>query len=432
MHHQSHALRSRSVPAATAALLLTCVASCACAATGASAKDVALDSPAPASQPTAVAAARQTAMAGHLAELGLALLRAPDAAALNQVVSPVSLASALGLVHAGTAGNTAQEISALIAPATAQGTAFQRDLPALLRSILVQAPELASANRIWIEAGLAKALPASYAAAVSQRYGADGMLLSFSKPEPARHTINGWAAEHTGQRITELLPTRAITPGTRLVLTNALHFRSPWATAFDGAATVDKPFGAEAKTARPVPTMNKRMALRSGVVDNATVIDIPFEGGRFSLTVAMPPKGHTLQAFATDLSGHDVVNWTRQLAPAECVLELPPFKIAPASVPLKPVLQSLGMRTAFSDVADFTPLLGTAGKSVALDNVYQSAGIAVDEAGAEAAAATAATGMLKSMARPPAPACAVDRPFLFTITHAATGMPVFLGKVEQP
>lgn len=419
----------QKTPIFTTALLMLAHASTGLGASN----DVALDTPAAPAQPAPVLAERQAAIAGNVAELGLALLRARDAAAPNQVVSPVSLASALGLVHAGAAGNTAQEISALIAPATAQGTAFQRDLPALLAPLLAQAPELASANRIWLHTGVAKAVPPSYAAAASQRYGADGALLNFAaKPDEARQAINAWAAQHTGQRITSLLPPHSVTTSTRVVLTNAMHFRSPWATAFDGAATVDKPFGANAQTAKPVPTMVKRMVLRSGVVDNTTIIDIPFDGGRFSLTVAMPPEGHTLQAFEADLSGHDVAGWTRRLAPTECTLELPRFKIDPASVPFKPALQALGMRAAFTTAADFTPLLGAAGKAVALDNVYQSAGIAVDEAGAEAAAATAATGALKSFPRPPAPSCAVDRPFLFAIIHATTGTPVFLGKVEQP
>ena len=76
-------------------------------------------------------------------------------------------------------------------------------------------------------------------------------------------------------------------------------------------------------------------------------------------------------------------------------------------------------------------MLGQAGKSVMLDNVYQSATLIIDEQGGEAAAATGAAMMTKSFS-PPAPVCAVDRPFVFAILHRATGVPLFLGKVTDP
>ena len=428
------------------------------AARVAPAKDIALDRPSAVVAPAAAEVAppqvahpplpvvrndaalahRVAGMSGNLAELGLSMLRAPSeglavgAAPSNQVVSPVSLAAALGLVHAGTAGAGAVEISALLGPATASGTAFQRDLPAVLRLLTTQAPELASANRLWLDSKLAKSLSATYVAAVSQRYQADGALLNFSQPEEARKAINGWASEHTGKRIQSLLPAGALTPSSKAVLTNALHFRAAWASQFNPASTRDKPFHVSEKTVKQVPTLSQRMAVRAGVFDNATVIDIPFDGGRFSFTVAMPPKGHTLNAFEQDLSGHDVVAWSQKLPTVDCLVELPKFKIDPASVSLKPWLQAEGVRTPFGEAADFTPLLGAGGKAIALENVYQSAGIAVDENGAEASAATAAVLGVKSFRPQPEPLCKVDRPFLFAITHAGTGVPVFLGKVVSP
>jgi serpin B len=465
------AFRMQRLPLAVALSLLTLATGAAKAQTpqadttvkpaseAAPAKDVVLDRPAntapapvtTAVQPPAVVhpplpvvrtdaamSQRVAALSGNLAELGLSMLRAPSqgqsagGGSTNQVVSPVSLAAALGLVHAGTAGAGATEISALLGPATASGTAFQRDLPAVLRMLTQQTPELASANRLWLDSKLAKSLSATYVAAVSQRYQADGALLNFSQPEEARKAINGWASEHTGKRIQSLLPAGALTPTSKAVLTNALHFRAAWAAQFNPTSTRDKPFFTTDKTAKQVPTLSQRMVVRAGVFDNATVIDIPFDGGRFSFTVAMPPKGHTLQAFEQDLSGHDVVAWSRKLPSVDCLVELPKFKIDPVSVALKPWLQAQGVTTSFGDAADFTPLMGAAGKAIALENVYQSAGIAVDENGAEASAATAAVMGVKSFRPQAEPLCKVDRPFVFAVTHVATGAPVFLGKVVNP
>jgi serine protease inhibitor len=57
--------------------------------------------------------------------------------------------------------------------------------------------------------------------------------------------------------------------------------------------------------------------------------------------------------------------------------------------------------------------------------------IAVDEAGTEAAAATAVS-MAVSAARRPEVHVTVDRPFLFVLHDAATGTPLFIGRVSDP
>jgi serpin B len=375
-------------------------------------------------------------MAAAVADLGLAMLRAQSAttgqAQRNAVVAPVSLASALGMVHAGVAGASADEIAGLLGAAPAWGTVFSRDYPALLGRLRSAGPALASANRIWVDASLVTGLPASYQAAVTGRYQSEGAVVSFSQPAAARKSINQWAADHTGQRIRELLPTDAITANTRVVLTNAMHFKSPWQQAFSPDATTPRPFYRSDLTAQNVPTMVKSMSVRMGRVDNVEIVEIPFASGAFALTVAMPPKGHTLNAFETDLSGQDMAAWSPQLHEARCRVELPRFAISPQSVALKEILKRMGMKTVFSPQADFSPMLGRKAGGIELDNVYQSAGIQVDENGSEAVAATAAVASFKSMPLDTPAVCAVNRPFVFAITHVPTGTPVFVGKVAQP
>jgi len=64
--------------------------------------------------------------------------------------------------------------------------------------------------------------------------------------------------------------------------------------------------------------------------------------------------------------------------------------------------------------------------------VLQQVFIAVDEAGTEAAAATAVIVEATSgQVEPPAP-LVVDRPFVFVIHDLENGTPLFLGKVVDP
>ena len=55
----------------------------------------------------------------------------------------------------------------------------------------------------------------------------------------------------------------------------------------------------------------------------------------------------------------------------------------------------------------------------------------IDETGGEATAATGATVVSKSLPLN-VRKCAIDRPFVFAITHKPTGAPVFMGKVANP
>lgn len=377
------------------------------------------------------------ATAGALGDLGLALLRQASAtsgqANVNAVVSPVSVASAMGMVHAGAAGDTARELATLLSsgPAGDQGLAYR--LPSVLDRLGSPATAggpFVMANRVWIRKDVAGAIPGPFAAMVKERFDADGVSLPFDNADAVRQRINQWTSEKTYKRIPQLLPAGAVTPSTKLVVTNAIHFKSKWAEPFDAKATESKPFNAPGG-ALNVPTMVDERAVAHGTVDNLSVFELPFAGKTFSLMIAMAPKGHTLDALEKDLAGLDMAAWSGQLKESTCRLELPKFSIEASAQSLKAALQSLGVRKAFTDQAELAPMLGKAATGTGVDDVYHSATLVIDELGGEAAAATAVTVQAKSF-QMPAPACSVDRPFIFAIVHKPSGAPLFVGKVANP
>ena len=378
-----------------------------------------------------------TATAASLADLGLALLQQQSSvsgkAQVNAVVSPLSAASALGMVHAGAGGETGRELATLLSSSAAGQQGFASRLPSVLQRLAAKTgadSPFVMASRVWIRKDVASAVPAPYAATVKARYNAEAAVLSFDNGEAARKAINGWTSDQTRKRIPELLPAGSITPTTKVVVTNAIHFKSKWALPFDPKATESKPFHA-ANGAKLVPTMVDERAVLQGTVDNLSVMELPFANMAYALMIAMAPKGHTLDALEKDLAGIDMAAWSGQLKASTCRLELPRFAIDAKAGSLKTALQALGVRTLFTDQADLSPLLGKAAAGTQVDDVYHSATIVIDETGGEAAAATAATIQAKSFQLPP-PACAVDRPFVFAVVHKGTGAPLFVGKVADP
>jgi len=87
------------------------------------------------------------------------------------------------------------------------------------------------------------------------------------------------------------------------------------------------------------------------------------------------------------------------------------------------------MPTAFSSMADFSGMAGN--RELSISKVVHKAFVEVDEAGTEAAAATAV--VVRATAMPLEPKeVTVDRPFIFIIRDIQTGSIIFIGRVVNP
>jgi len=374
-----------------------------------------------------LASAAQTP-ADALADLGLALLRQGDTT--NQVVSPLAVVTALGLAHAGLNGPAEAEIEALFGPAGRGPQGFRVQLPALLKQ-LPPAP-FVMANRVWIDPRAAPAVPAGFRQRLATRYGADAQRVDFRQAEAARGLINSWTAERTQGRITELLPAGSVSPATQLTLTTAMHFRSAWERPFDAAQTAPRAF-ATAAGSREVPTLLDERGVAQAVADDGTrVYALPFADQAYWLLVALPAGGGDTKALLQAMSGPKLAAWRAALQPQKCRLALPKFELAPQAASVRPALEALGVKTAFTTAADLRPMLGPRAKRVHVGDVFQAAGIRIDETGGEAVAAAAATVVAKTFVPLPVPDCAVDRPFVFVVLHGASGTPLFMGRVGDP
>jgi serpin B len=318
----------------------------------------------------------------------------------------------------------------VVDPAVSAGQFFDARLPGLLARTTEANGALRVASRVWMRADTVDAVPRAYTDRLRQRLGADAGLMPSAGPEQARQAVNEWVAGRTRGAIAALLPPGSVTPTTKLVLTNAVHFKSPWERPFDVRATAPRPFATPAGP-REVPTMVAELPVRRGTVERFEVLELPFAGRTHTLLLAMPPRGEALPTALARVSGLDLAAWPQRLQESVCQLQLPRFKVGARVTALKPALESLGVRQAFTDRADLSPMLGRASAGAHVEEVFHTATIDIDERGGEASAATAATVQAKSFVMP-APACAVDRPFLFAVVHRATGAPLFMGWVSDP
>jgi serpin B len=89
----------------------------------------------------------------------------------------------------------------------------------------------------------------------------------------------------------------------------------------------------------------------------------------------------------------------------------------------------MGLTEATGSGADFSGMTG--GKDLFISDVLHEAWISADEAGTEAAAATAV--IMSLTAAPDTPMeFNVDRPFLYVLHDTETGSILFMGRVVDP
>ena len=109
-------------------------------------------------------------------------------------------------------------------------------------------------------------------------------------------------------------------------------------------------------------------------------------------------------------------------------LTMPKFEFE-SSLGLKVTLSDMGMPLAFTPSADFSGMTGN--PELFITEVVHKAFVSVDEAGTEAAAATAVIVGLTAV--PVSPVTVnIDRPFIFLIRDIETGAVLFLGRILNP
>ncbi len=378
----------------------------------------------PADRPSAASVALAvTAIQAFTADVYPHLVEADD----NLFFSGASIATAFAMTHAGAAGKTADEIRAAFhlpdSGAYEAFGAFGRLLNASRGDTVLK-----TANRMWHAKDAAFQAP--FVNILKTAFGSTVGHVDFAKSRAARATINTWVAGKTGDKITELIADGAITGLTRLVLTNAVYFKGLWADAFDKkltkAAAFNRRDGTKVEASFMQSTDKHRM--RMDPKNGLQRLELPYKDGGLSMVVLLP---RDVAGFA-DLEKNLPTQLKAAAKPidetTQVYVKFPKFELQ-SPIDLTPSLTKLGVKRAFSAGADFSKINGKT--DLYITDAFHQGWVKVDEAGTEAAAATAVVIGLKGMAAPPQHFVA-DRPFVFGIRDDATGAFLFLGRVMDP
>ncbi len=365
----------------------------------------------------------------------------------NLLISPHSILSALAMVYAGAEGETRSEMRealkfALDEPALHQ--AFQALDEALAERARVEREDDASGfelnvvNRLW--GAQDEAFLPSYLELVERHYGAGVERVDFeSDPDAARQQINAWVEEQTRERIKDLLPSGSLNEDTRLVLVNAIYFLASWQDAFEEEQTRTEPFQRGDGSKVDARLMHRTGRYPAFMDDHTVAVSIPYLGREVSLLALKPANADAdFEAWQAGLDRERFDTAVAGLEAQRVALALPRFT-SDSGFRLARLLRQMGMNEAFSRTeANFERMNGVGpgvmGRSLYVDEVFHKTFIDLDEAGTEAAAATAVVMMrLTAMPAEDDPiTIRFDRPFIYAIYDHPTETILFLGRVLEP
>ncbi|PSC75539.1 ase inhibitor I4 serpin [Micractinium conductrix] len=393
-------------------------------------------------------------------------------------LSPYGIAQALGMLLNGVEPG-GESFCQLQAAVYARGSAAADSQPleqlnSALRWLsisLVKPPSddltVSDANSVWVNAKYA--LQPGFAEALR------GAFDALAAPLTGAAAVNQWVAQETRDKIQSIV-TEDVAAQATLILVNAVYFKGLWEHPFKKQSTHPMDFYPlqHGEPALSVAAMFQTYQGRSAVqiaklpakVGDASfdcaAVQLPYKGGEYYAVAAMPhgqlsgeaaeggqrglatsggvvPLTQALaacrQALLVRLPGAGEGSAAWHVPNADVKVLLPRFEVEFGAT-LNDALQALGITRPFSP-GDVTKMATTKG-GTPVDDLYVSAVIhkvfaKVDEAGTEAAAATAVVMMRAAMPLPREEIeLRFDRPFVFAVVHRESGLALFSGEVHRP
>ena len=351
----------------------------------------------------------------------------------NLFVSPYSISTALTMTFAGAEGLTRTQMADVLhlPKDNPQIHSFVNELKNAIRSQDEKADfQLQVANRLWAQENY-KFLPA-FLQTTKTDYQAEIGLLNFKQSEEARKTINQWVEQQTNQKIKELLSPGILDATTRLVITNTIYFKAAWSHPFNARLTSNDTFHVTESVDIEIPLMHQIRQLQFFEAEGFQVLEMPYGiSGELSMLILLPKKAGDLAEVEKQLTIEKLEEIVAKLKPYLVKFSLPKFKMT-SEFNLSETLKSMGMPLAFSDRADFSKM--SSSERLMISAVIHKTFVDVNEAGTEAAAATAGGITRASIGDEPNKPVVfrADHPFVFLIRHRHTNSVLFVGRLMNP
>ncbi|XP_030063249.1 serpin B4 isoform X1 [Microcaecilia unicolor] len=273
-----------------------------------------------------------------------------------------------------------------------------------------------------------------YLSCVQQMYNSMPEDVDFRNVEEVRKKINMWVENETQGKIKDLFAEGSLRPDILIALVNAVYFKGKWEKEFKKENTKEEQFRLNKRESKPVQMMHQNGKFKLACIPemHMMILELPYCKNEFSMLILLPnditDESTGLEEVENGLTYEKLANWINlELREIEVDVSIPAFKLE-ETYDLGSVLQEMGMKEVFTDLADLSGMSTIVGLKVS--KVVHKCYVEVNEEGTEAAGATGVTVIPKSL--PIRSQFKANHPFIFVIKHNPTNAILFYGKYCSP
>lgn len=344
----------------------------------------------------------------------------------NILISPVVVASSLGLVALGGKASTASQVKTILNAAKVK----DEQLHSGLEELLAEVSDPKTRNVTWkINSRLygpsSVKFEDSFVKSSKKHYKCDQSKVNFKDKKSTLNAINEWAAKSTDGKLPEV--TKEVTKTDGAMIINAMFFKPHWDERFHHQMVDKRGFMVSRSF-----TVSVEMMHRTGLYDfhddttnKLYILSMPLAHKKSTVVFLMPYSVEPLERLEKLLTKKQLDTWMGKLQKKAVAVSLPKVSME-VSHDLQRNLQELGLTEAVDkSKADLSNMSGK--KDLYLSSVFHASALEWDTAGNEMDTSIFGTDKLKDPKL-----FYADHPFIFLVKDQKTNSILFIGRMVRP
>ncbi|KAG7483670.1 hypothetical protein MATL_G00040870 [Megalops atlanticus] len=369
-----------------------------------------------------------TSMADNSASLAFNLYHnmAKEKNLENILISPVVVASSLGLVALGGKSSTASQVKTVLSADKVK----DEHLHAGLAELLTEVSNSTARNVTWkISNRLYGPSSVNFADDFvknsKKHYNYEHSKINFRDKRSALKSINEWASKTTDGRLPEVTKDVEKTDGAMIV--NAMFFKPHWNEQFHHKMVDNRGFLVSRSYTVSVPMMHRTgiYGFFEDTKNSLYVLSIPLAHKMSSMIFIMPYHVESLERLEKLMTRAQLDTWLSKLEDKAVAISLPKVSME-VSHNLQKHLGELGLTEAVDkSKADLSNMSGK--KDLYLANVFHASAMEWDTEGNPMDTSIFGTDKLKNPKL-----FYADHPFIFLVKDNKTNSILFIGRLVRP
>uniref|UniRef100_A0A8C5PA92 Serpin H1 n=1 Tax=Leptobrachium leishanense TaxID=445787 RepID=A0A8C5PA92_9ANUR len=344
----------------------------------------------------------------------------------NILVSPVVVASSLGLVNLAGKASTAAQAKSVLSVDKLSDDHINSGLSELLNEVSNSTARNVTwkiGNRLYGPSSIS--FTDDFVKSSKKHYNYEHSKINFRDKRSALRSINEWAAQTTDGKLPEVTSDVEKTDGALIV--NAMFFKPHWEEKFHHKMVDNRGFMVTRSFTVSVPMMHRTGFYNyyEDETNTLQILEMPLAHKLSSMIFIMPHQVEPLDRVEKLLTREQVKTWIGKLTKRAVAVSLPKVSLE-VSHDLQKHLGDLGLTEAIDkSKADLSKISGK--KDLYLANVFHAAALEFDTDGKPFDSDIYGREELRTPKL-----FYVDHPFIFLIKDNKTDSVLFIGRLIRP